>query len=364
LPSEPEWPDPDTPIPLKPGTAPFLRTLYIQEQGSWLRIERERFIVSGGRDTRQEFLNIPARKIQQILVFGTCLITPAVMRYCLLHEITITLLSSKGTYFGKVETGPGGHTYRQRLQFDLSADPAFRLDLARRFIDAKLHNTRTLLRRAARRNDEIDLRKAAEQVNRIKQQLSGANSIDQLMGYEGHASAVYFGVLNTLLRGSDFIFQKRVKRPPTDPVNAMLSLGYTLLFNNLFTMVRLHRLHPYVGFLHADAPNHPTLVSDLMEEFRFLIERMVIRLCNRRIMKPDDFQYPEDQTRHGASACYLRDEPRKTFLRAFEQVMHREITHEASGRTVTYRQALDLQVRALAAHLEGTSEYLPFKSTS
>jgi CRISPR-associated protein Cas1 len=361
--TEDEFPDPDEPIQLRPGAAPFMRTLYIQEQGTWLRMNQGRFVVTDGREPNDELLSVPAFKIDQILIFGSCLITPAALRFCLRRGIPVTLLSTRGQHYGKIEAMKGRDVSRQRRQFLCALDPAFRLDLSRRFVEAKLHNTRSLLRRYARRRDSETLHAAARSLSQLMRQLEGAETLDELRGYEGRGSAVYFEVLDELIQGSAFTFEGRTRRPPTDPVNAMLSFGYTLLFNNIYAFVRMHRLHPYVGFLHDERAGHPTLVSDLIEEFRFLIERMVLALCNRRRLAPEDF-YREDADSTGASGgCFLADDARKTFIQAFEHAMYREVTHPVTETTTTYRRCLDLQVRSLSRHLDDVEPYVPFRIT-
>lgn len=356
--SEEDDPDPEAPVVLRPGTAPFMRTLYIQEQGAWLRINRGRFVVTVGREPRKELLVVPALQVDQIVLFGTCLVTPAALRYCLRHAIPVTLLSTRGRYYGQVESVLARDVSRQRLQFLHALDTGFRLALARRLVTAKLHNTRSLVRRYARRSQDGALQAAARELGRLLRLLPQAQTLDQVRGYEGRGSAVYFGVFGRLLARSDFTFSGRTRRPPTDPVNAMLSLGYTLLFDNLYALVRMHRMNPYVGFLHDERAGHPALVSDLIEEFRFVIDRMVLGLSNRQRLTPGDFTYPEPDA--PAQGCFLTEAGRKAFIRAFEQAMHREVKHPTTGVTTTYRRCLDLQVRAFARHLDGTEPYVPF----
>ena len=128
-----------------------------------------------------------------------------------------------------------------------------------------------------------------KQILKLERSVEEADSLDAVRGYEGRAAAVSFGVFEELFEADGFSFAKRVRRPPTDPVNAMLSFGYSQLFNNLFSMIRIHWLHPYVGFLHADKPPHPTMVSDLIEEFRCVIDGMVLGIVNKHLLGPDDF---------------------------------------------------------------------------
>ena len=359
--------DPEAPPALAEGVVPMLRTLYIQEQGSWLRVEGDRLRVTVGREPRRELLDVPAIKVQHVVVFGNCLITPAAMRYLLYREVPITLLSTRGRYYGRVEPAETSDVTRQRAQFLLTMDPAMRLGLGRQFVRGKLYNLRSLLRRHARRRgsgpDDVGaaVAEAAQALSRALRQAEQADTLEQVLGHEGRATAVYFGVFDDLLAGTDFRFDGRNRRPPRDPVNAMLSFGYTLLFSNLYAMVRRHRLSPYAGFLHAERAGHPALVSDLIEEFRFLIDRMVLALCKRRTLTPEAFEYAAPRVEGGARACLLTEEARKTFIRAFEQTMHRQVTHPGTGFTVTYRRCLDLQVRALVRHLAGEEPYAPFK---
>jgi CRISPR-associated protein Cas1 len=237
-----------------PNVSPFMRTLYIQEQGCWLRLDGERFVVATGGEEGVALYEIPTVKVEQIMIFGTCLITPAAMRYALLHTIPITLLSSRGQYFGRIESTYGADITLERTQFLHSVDTAFVLQTARTIVQAKLRNTKALLQRHQTKHEMISA--AIVQLTRLEDQVANATSVDQVRGYEGSGSAVFFDVFDELMPGKGFTFEKRTRRPPTDPVNAMLSFGYTLLFNNIYSMARLHRLNPYVGSLHAALSEH------------------------------------------------------------------------------------------------------------
>ena len=264
-------------------------------------------------------------------------------------------MSSQGAYFGQLESTTAANVKRQRLQFLHSLDLEKRIVLAKRIVDAKLYNTRSVLRRYARRTNEAALAQAADELTRLQNKLAHAEQLDQVRGYEGRGSAVYFGVFDQLLERADFGFQGRNRQPPLDPVNAMLSFGYTLLFYNVYALVRVHRLNPYVGVLHEERAGHPALVSDLVEEFRFVVERLVLGLSNQRRLVRTDFYERED-----GPGCFLTDEARKTFLRAFEKAMRQEVTHPVTSQVLSYRRCIDVQVRAYAAYLEGKGEYEPF----
>jgi CRISPR-associated protein Cas1 len=349
--------------------SPFMRTLYIQEQGCWLKYSQEKFIVSTGGEEGTPLMEIPAMKIDQIMIFGSCLITPAAMRYCLLQNIPITLLSSRGEYFGRVESTEGADIALERAQFVRSTDASFLLETSKKIVEAKLGNTRAFLQRHQRKPNAERIQNAIDQLRRLSEDLGKVESIDAVRGYEGRGSAIFFDVFDDLFLVEGFTFEKRVRRPPTDPVNAMLSFGYTLLFYNVFSLVRVHRLNPYVGSLHADKTNHPALVSDLIEEFRCIIEAMVLGIINKRILSPNDFSIAiapkeksegADEDDAAPKPCLLSDDARKIFIGEFERLMHRQVTHPATGYTVTYRRCLDLQVQNYAQYVRGEKPYIPF----
>jgi CRISPR-associated protein Cas1 len=338
----------------------FLRTLYIQEQGSMLRIDNECFKVTLNRNgDEEELLDIQAIKVGQIVIFGACMITPAAMRHCLCNRIPVILLSQHGEYFSRIESTDDVNIELERLQFQRSTESAFPLETARTFVKAKLHNSAVLLRRHAENSDSRALHEAIETLQQIESHTDRAEKLDELRGFEGSGAAVYFSVFEELFEADGFSFHQRIKRPPPDPVNTMLSFGYSLLFNNIFSMARLHRLHPYVGFLHADKPAHPALVSDMIEEFRTVVDGLVIGLINKHFITPREFSIArhEDGT---AKGCYLSDAARKVYLREFENLMHRKTTHPGSGYEVTYRRCLDLQAGEFALYLKGEKQYTPY----
>lgn len=338
----------------------FLRTLYIQEQGAVLRVENDCFRVTVNRnDEEKELLDIQAIKVGQIVIFGVCMITPAAMRHCLCNRIPVVLLSQRGEYFSRIESTDYVNIELERLQFQRSTETVFPMECARVFVNAKLHNSRVLLKRHSEEYGSEALSQAIASIEKLEKSVLMATSIDEIRGYEGGGAAVYFGVFEELFDTEGFSFRQRIKRPPTDPVNAMLSFGYSLLFNNLFSMARLHRLHPYVGFLHADKPAHPALISDLIEEFRTLIDGLVIGLVNKRFINPAEFSIARNDD-GSPKGCYLSDGARKVFLREFENLMHRMTTHPGTGYEVTYRRCLDLQAGEFALVVKGEKQYVPY----
>ena len=343
----------EAPAEMPAATHSFRRTLYIQEQGSWLRHVRERFVVTDGKNFNEPLLRIPAVKVDRIVILGHCMITPAALQHCLEAHIPITLLSSRGKYYGQIEGTTARDISRQRLQFLHSLDEPKRRRVAARIVGAKLYNLRSLLRRYARRQKDDQLVKAARRLTQQIRKLSDAENLDQLRGYEGAGSAIYFGVLGRIIQTSDLEFKTRSRRPPRDPVNALLSFGYTLLYYNVYSTIRLHRMNPYVGMLHAERSGHPALASDLIEEFRFVIDRLVIGLCNKRMFTEEDFTITD-------RGCFLTDEARKRFLAEFEGIMRKALWDKRTETRLSVRQVIDGQIRNYAAFLEGKEMYEPF----
>ncbi|ETX03376.1 MAG: hypothetical protein ETSY2_33635 [Candidatus Entotheonella gemina] len=343
----------DFPLPTV-GHDPYLRSLYLMEQGAVLAKENERFVV---RKSGAVLRKIPALKVDQILVFGNVQITTPAMHFCLLEDIPIFLLSSRGRYYGVVESSATDKVLLHRDQFARMAEPGFGLQIARELVRGKVANSRALLLRSARRRSHEGLRLAANALQQIQDRLHEAASLETLRGMEGTAAARYFAVWPELL-GTDWPFPGRKRRPAPDPVNALLSFGYTLLFYNTYALVHAQGLHPHVGVYHALQTGHAALVSDLMEEFRApVIDATVLALLHRRQVRPDDFRMPAE----AGMPCRLTDEARKKVTQAFEKAFSRRVTHPDAGGSCDYRRAISLQAQRLVAVIKGEqTRYQPF----
>ncbi|MEW6418387.1 MAG: group II intron reverse transcriptase/maturase [Nitrospirota bacterium] len=327
---------------------PFLRTLYLLEQGTTLKKENERFIILKDKEVIKE---IPAIKVDQILIFGNIQVSTQAMKFCLEENIPIILLSSRGKYFGTVESFKRTNVELHKKQFEKADDKKFTLEIGKATVRAKINNSKVLIQRYARKRPRIAIDAEIKSMNILLEKLSSVSINDELIGIEGAASARYFSAFRTLI-GNQWGFKRRQKQPPPDPVNSLLSYGYTLMFYNIYAIIRIHGLHPYVGFLHGIRQGHPSLVSDLMEEFRApVVDAVVLNLILRGSLKKDDFLIPEDE----GSLCLLKDEARKVFVKAFEGKMNSSISHGGTGYQVDYRRCIDLQVQALRRVIEGKS---------
>lgn len=325
---------------------PRLRTLYLLEHGTVLGIESERFVIRKKGDAVQE---IPAIKVDQIMVFGNGQITTQAMHFCLGENIPIYLLSGKGRYYGVVDSYSTDPVLLHRDQFATADDPGFCLGVAREFVRGKIENSRVLLMRTARRRAAAPLKTAAATLKSIAGQLDSAETMDQLRGFEGFCARTYFEALGQVL-DPQWRFCGRARRPPTDPVNAMLSYGYTLLFYNIYSFLRARGLNPHVGYLHPLRAGHPALASDLIEEFRaVIVDAVVLKLVLNENVTPGDFAFPTQKDR----PCYLNKEARTRFIKSFEAKLNGAVTHPVSGLRIDYRRCIEHQVQELAGVIRG-----------
>ena len=340
--SPPELDDATDSTEVSENNDPRLKTLYLMEHGSVLGKEYERFVVKKKGLVVKE---IPAIHVDQIMVFGNSQLTTQVMQFCLQQRIPIYLLSGKGRYYGMVDSFDTEPVLLHREQFLRAADPVFCLNLSKGLIVGKISNSRLVLKRHARHRDAPELEKAAEQLSQVLKQLDAATTLDQLRGYEGNAARVYFQAIAASV-STKWGFTRRVKQPPTDPINSLFSYGYTLLFYNVYTFLRSRGLNPHVGYLHPMRMGHPALASDVMEEFRsIVVDAVILNLAFNDKLTPDDFTLPEQV----GEACMLTPKARGMFIRQLENKLNSAVTHPVSGLKLDYRRCIEHQVNHLAA---------------
>lgn len=332
---------------------PLLRTLYILQHGQVLAKESERLIVKQEQKIVRE---IPAIKVDQIMVFGNAQITTQAMQFCLQEKIPIYLLSGQGHYYGVIDSFSTEPVLLHREQFLRANDEGFCLKMAISLVHGKIANSRLMIKRQSRRHNSEVLQAAADTLKDSLTQLTTATDLDQLRGFEGNAAKVYFKALSASV-DSSWNFNQRVRQPPTDGINAMLSYGYTLLFYNIYSLLLARGLNPHVGFLHSTRPGHPALASDLMEEFRaIVVDAVVWKLVVNNQLSVDDFTYPKTED----EPCILTSPARQLFIRAIEQKLNSAITHPVTGTQMDYRRCIEYQVLHLAQVIRGVdADYQP-----
>jgi len=331
--------------------------LYLVEQGAVVQRDGERIVVR--KD--EVLLSVPVFKVENVLIFGHVQLTTQAIGLLLGHGVEVSFFTMTGRLKGRLISAVSKNVLLRVHQFSRAQEESFCLNVAKRMIRAKIHNARILLIRFARNHRETPLERAIDQLGEILQEIQHVSTLNALRGKEGVAAAIYFRALGHMIRG-DFAFKRRQKRPPRDPVNALLSLGYTLLTNEIMGRASAHGFDPYLGFYHTLRYGRPSLALDLVEEFRHtVIDRLVLRLVNRRVIQPDDFEVREKD-----GAVVLKTPMFKQFLAAYEEHMRRPRALRRrpkdlpEGRPITYRDLVDLQVRRLARTVQTEAPYQPF----
>ena len=330
----------------------LLNTLYITRQETYLHKERETIVIKQGNETLGKF---PAINIANILCFGQISVSPFLMGYCAEKTIGISFYTEFGRYLARVEGKPVGNVLLRRAQYRWADDENKCNAIARLIIAAKIANSRSVLQREIRNHGEnIQLTEAIDKLSVSCRRAKHAQSVNEARGIEGEAASVYFGVFNHLVRGSGFVFERRYRRPPTDPVNALLSFTYSLVMQECVSALVGVGLDPYVGFLHKDRPGRSSLALDLLEEFRAAwADRFILTLINRRQFTLKDF------VTEASGAVNLSDDARKQFLAAYQERKQVRIIHPYLRESVPIGLLPHCQAMLLARHIRGDTQYYP-----
>jgi len=327
-------------------------TVYITHEDAFIGKTDERLTVKADR---AKLLDIPLLKTDGIVVLGRATVSPAAIYELLERHIPLSFLTHTGRYLGRLEPEVTKNIFVRRSQWDSSNESPQAVHCVQGFIRGKLKNYRQSLLRRKRDVEDLPLGDAISQLDRVIPALAAVESIDALRGLEGAGSAAYFGVFNHLIIANAFEFKKRVRRPPTDPVNSLLSLGYALLRHDIQSAVNLVGFDPYLGYLHTERYGRPSLALDLMEEFRpLVVDAVVLNAINNQRVTPKDFV--SEPLSHAVS---LTKEALKTFLRLYEQKKQSTFKHPVMKRKCTYQQAFEWQARLLAKYLMGETDKYP-----
>lgn len=303
----------------------------------------------------EELLAMPMVQVEQLVVMGPVAVTAQAMQALLEAEKTVVYLTGDGRLLGRVEPPIGKNVPLRWAQFRAAADQGRSLAIAKNVVRGKLLNQRALLQRAGREGTR-DLERAVDHIKALVHRVERCTSLDELRGVEGAGAAAYFREWPKLLKALGFPFPGRVLRPPTDPVNAMLSFGYVLLMNEVLTACHVVGLDPYLGFLHMDRYGRPALALDVMEELRpVLVDSVVLALINKRMVEPEDFEVGLGGVRR------MKKHALRKFLGAWEEKRRTFIQHPVFEWQVPYWRVAELQVRILARVVMGElEEYVPF----
>jgi len=318
---------------------PIETVVYVDRPGSLLRSRGERLVVE---HQDQTLLRLSLRRVRQVVCFGRVGMTTPFLHRAMRDGIDIVLLDENGGPGRRLTSLAETDPTARRAQYRLADDPPAARELARSFVDGKIANMRTALLRASRRDPDQELTSAAETIAAARLVLADAASHDEILGFEGTATREYFRSWRHAI-GTEWGFTSRERRPPPDPVNAMLSFGYTLLTHEAVAALGTAGLDPSVGFLHQFRWGRPSLALDLIEEFRpVIVDAVVLRCASTGIVRFEEFETIPER------GCRMTQRARQAFLAAYERRMLTLFAHGSSGRRVSYRVGLGLQAKALA----------------
>jgi len=339
---------------LKKRTKRKMAVLYLLEQGSTLHKNGEIFMIEKEGQLLQK---IHAIEIDQIIIFGNISLTTPAINYILEKGIDCVFCNSYGKYHGRLTSTESKFGLLRMLQMQTIINKPRKLEIARSIIKGKMQNQRTLLMRYLRRLNDIEIANSLEVIEKALASLDNCEAIDSLIGQEGIVSATYYRSFKRLLN-QEMGFTARVKRPPTDPVNSLLSFGYTLLVYNIQSAVSMVGLDPYLGFLHSNEQARPNLALDLMEEFRpVIVDSLALWLINSHVMTLADFKLPEKP----GEMVIITNEGIKKLIHYYEMKIQSKIFHPDANGETSYRHCFELQARCIARVIQNRQkEYKPF----
>lgn len=337
----------------------LLNTLYLTTEGSYLRLDHDTLRVEVEKETK---LQVPIHHLGGIVCFGDVLVSPAALARCAQDGRFVVFLDRNGRFQARVEGPVSGNVLLRCAQHTAMNDPEKTLAIARHLVGGKIQNSRQIVLRAARETDQPEdgdaLRHTADSLANVLGRVPLAEDLEQLRGLEGEAARKYFATFDRMVREvrASFALNGRNRRPPTDPVNALLSFLYALLMNDCVAALEGVGLDPQMGFLHALRPGRAALALDLMEELRSLFaDRLALTLINRKQVAPDQFH-----ARPGG-AVHLEEAARKEVIVAYQKRKQEEITHPVLDQKMPLGLVPHVQARLLARVLRGDLDaYPPF----
>jgi len=363
-----------------------MSTLYVTEIGVQVHKEGQRLLVKKGREVLQD---IPMIKVDRVILMGkgTSITTPTL--YALTNrKVGVFYLNSTGRFILRTVGNEHRHSQLRQAQTRACDKAELCMSVAQSIVRGKLTNQRVLVQRHA--EGATWARRALVQMDAMRRQVDGVQNLDELRGCEGLAAKEYFQLMRQFLRpprdGRTWGFERRAYYPPTDPINALLSFGYTLLLNDLVAACQLSGLDPDIGFFHAMGYNKPCMALDLEEEFRtIIVDSIVLTAINRPLFELSDFEIGQpwknradndkpdhtmppsllkehgEENRKNIRPIFLKEASRKKFISLYENRVNEQVYYPATGEQTSYRRIFELQAHAMARLILGEStDYIPF----
>lgn len=335
----------------------LMNTLYVTTEGAYVRVDHDTLKIEVEKETK---LQVPLHHLGGVVCFGDVMISPAAMARCAEDGRFVVLLDRNGRFKARVEGPVSGNVLLRCAQHEAISKPERTLSIARNIVAGKIQNSRQVVLRGAREADDPAdaeaLRSTADALGNAVTRLPQCLDLETLRGIEGESARVYFSTFDRMIKEDreTFKLDGRNRRPPRDPVNALLSFLYALLMNDCVAAVEGVGLDPQMGFLHALRPGRAALALDLMEELRSVVaDRLALTLINRRQVAAKHFQ-----ARPGG-AIHLDDEARKDVIVAYQKRKQEEITHPVLDQKMPLGLVPHIQARLLARVLRGDLEAYP-----
>ncbi len=326
--------------------------LYVTEQGAVLKKTGLRIVVEKDNET---LLDIPVSKIEGVLIFGNVQFTTQALQLLLENGIEMAVLTSHGRLLGQITAPATKNIDLRRAQYARYGEDAFVRGLSRAVVLAKMQNGLELVREFSHNHPETELDPMVSRLKELSSRMESQAEQSELLGIEGLAARYYFEAFARMVRHT-FRFEGRKRRPAPDPVNALLSLGYTLVYNEIGALLDGMGFDPYLGFFHKPHYGHATLASDMLEEFRSpLVDRFTLFLINNRILSQADFSF------HAPSGgVYLGDASRGRYFREFDRFINRPMSTE-EGEERSFRQLFRRQAERMREAVLSGQAYLPYR---
>lgn len=331
--------------------------VYLTEQGAVLNISGERIVLSKQGRPIAVFL---AKDIDQIVIMGNIGITTQAMRFLLKRKIDTVFTSYSGKYEGRLVSELGKNVILRRLQFDAVSDDPFRFKIAKNIVLGKCVNSLVCLRKLNYYHKSQDVVQILHSLTSMLANFGNISNYEELLGFEGSFSNIYFSAFDHILKG-DIKFEKRTRRPPQNEFNALLSFGYTILMNLVRTMVNTVGLDPYFGVLHAEDYGRPSLVLDLMEEFRSVaVDIPAINSVNKGIIARADFVKNENDD-PDELPIQLSIFGRKKWISVLEKRFNSLFWYQYKNKNLPLREIIRMQTYLISKSFIDRVEYTPFR---
>ena len=325
-----------------------MSSIYVREQGTTVRKHGEKLLV-----TKEEtvLLEVPLLNIDNVAVFGKVQVTTQALHAFLERGISVSYFTYYGKYLGHIEGEQSKNIFLRLKQYELYEDKTECLEVAKKIVSGKIDNQIGVLQGHRWNVETYNCKQDIKQMKKLQKSLQEKKSIEELMGIEGICSKLYFGAYAYMIKG-DGIFDGRNRQPPKDPVNAMLSLGYSFLEKEICSILNAEGMDCYIGILHGIRYGRKSLALDLMEEFRQpVIDRLVMRLWNKRILSASDFVTSEED------GVVLSEDGFKRFCQEYESWISGE---NISSGECSFRKRMNEQGILLKKSIMQEAEYQPY----